>query len=319
MNAMKTIQVKRFGDPNVLKAVGLPTPEPATSEVLVEVRAIGVNPVDAICRSGAAPWVSPPFVPGFDGAGVVVKAGPDSHWSPGDRVYFTLTASAYAEYVCCAPDHLFTLPESVSFETGAALGIPYFTAYGALFLRAGLKSGQTLFVRGASGAVGSAAVQLAVARGVKVLGTAGSEAGLASLIQSGAAFALDHRKPIIDDVLAATDGRGVDLILELHSASLSEDLDLLAPHGNALVVGDRSPVCIDPYKLTSRCTGILGFNVSGSLSASDMQTIDSALVAGLANGSLRPNIALRFPLAEAAAAHEALGRSGLNGKIVLIP
>lgn len=319
MNAMKAIQVNRFGDPDVLQVVDLATPEPTASEVLVEVRAIGVNPVDAICRSGAAPWVSPPFVPGFDGAGVVVKAGPDSRWSPGDRVYFTLTASAYADYVLCTPDRLFALPESVSFETGAALGIPYFTAYGALFLRAGLTSGQTLLVRGASGAVGSAAIQWAVARGVKVFGTAGSEAGLASVIRNGAACALDHRKLISDDVLAVTEGCGVDLILELHSASLDEDLDLLAPHGNVLVVGDRSPVCIDPYKLTSRCTSILGFNVSGSLSASDMQTINAALGTGLADGSLRPNIAQRFPLTEAAAAHGALGRSGLNGKIVLIP
>lgn len=316
---MKAIQVNRFGAPDVLQPIDRPNPEPATSEVLVEVRAIGVNPVDAICRSGAAPWVNPPFVPGFDGAGVVVKAGPDSRCSPGERVYFTLTASAYAEYVLCTPDHLFALPESVSFETGAALGIPYFTAYGTLFLRAGLTRSQTLLVRGASGAVGSAAVQWAVARGVKVLGTAGSEAGLASVIRNGAAFAFDHRQPIIDDVLAATDGRGVDLILELHSASLDEDLDLLAPHGKVLVVGDRSPVCIDPYKLTSRYTSVLGFNVTGSLSASDMQTINTALMAGLADGSLRPNIALRLPLAEATAAHEALGRSGLNGKIVLIP
>lgn len=319
MNAMKAIQVNRFGDPDVLQVVDRPIPEPTAPEVLVEVRAIGVNPVDAICRSGAAPWVSPPFVPGFDGAGVVVKAGPDSRWSPGDRVYFTLTASAYAEYVLCTPDHLFAMPASVSFETGAALGIPYFTAYGALFLRTGLQSGQTLLVRGASGAVGSAAVQWAVARGMRVLGTAGSEAGLASVIRNGAALALDHHRPIIDELLAATDGRGVDLILELHSASLDEDLDLLAPRGKVLVVGDRSPVRIDPYKLTSRCTSILGFNVTGSLSASDMQTINTALLAGLADGSLRPNIALRAPLTEAAVAHEALGRSGLNGKIVLIP
>lgn len=316
---MKAIQVQSFGGPEVLKLVEFPIPTPSASQALVKLHAIGVNPVDAICRAGQASWMSAPFVPGFDAAGVVVQADQAGRWKVGDRVYVALTMGSYAEYLACEADALYPLPAHASFALGAALGIPYFTAFGAIFLRAALQTGETLLVRGASGAVGMAAVQLARAQGFRVLGTAGSEEGLA-LLRGQGVEAFDHRRTEVNaDVLAATGGQGVNVILEVRSANLGEDLGLLAPHGRVVVVGDRSKVSIDPEALTSRSVSILGFNVGGSMNPAAYAAANEAIQEGLREGTIQPRIAASFPLSEAARAHEMLGSAGLNGKIVLLP
>lgn len=316
---MKAIQVQQFGGPEVLRLIETPVPTPAPGQVLIKLHAIGVNPVDALCRSGQASWVSAPFVPGFDAAGVVVQADHAGRWHVGDRVYVALSMGSYAEYLACEADALYPLPAHASFALGAALGIPYFTAFGAVFRRATLQTGETLLVRGASGAVGMAAVQLARAQGFRVLGTAGSEEGLARLREHGVE-AFDHRRTEVNaDVLAAAGGLGVNVILEVRSANLGDDLGLLAPQGRVVLIGDRSKVSIDPEALTSRSLSILGFNVGGSMNPAGYATANEAIQAGLREGTIQPRIAASFPLGEAARAHELLGSAGLNGKIVLLP
>src|SRR5438034_6888854 len=195
---MKAIRVHEFGGPEVLRVEEVPTPEPGPGEVLVRMHAIGVNPVETYIRAGTYAYKPAlPYAPGNDGAGVVEQVGPDVHqFKPGDRVYTAGSLSGtYAEFALCRAEQVHPLPANVSFAQGAAMGTPYATAYRGLFQRADAKSGETVLVHGASGGVGTAAVQLARARGLRVFGTAGTEEGRELAREQGAHDVFDHRAP----------------------------------------------------------------------------------------------------------------------------
>src|SRR6187401_1906347 len=159
---MKAIVVNEFGGPEVMKLEDVATPDTGSTQVLVKVMAAGVNPVDTYIRSGnhaQAPKV--PFTPGKDAAGVVEKIGDGvTKFKIGDRVYTAGSISGtYAEYSLCEETHLGRLPDNVTFEQGAGIWTPYATSYRALFQKAGARSGETVFIHGASGGVGVAAIQ----------------------------------------------------------------------------------------------------------------------------------------------------------------
>src|SRR6266850_8561053 len=221
---MKAIVVREFGGPNMLRLEEVPDPKPGPGEVLVRIRAAGVNPVDAYIHTGTYVRKPPlPYTPGFDGAGEVEAAGAGvTDVKPGDRVYIAgpgksgVGAGTYAEFAVCPPSQLHPLPARVSFAQGAALGVPYCTAYRALFQRAWTKPGDTVLVHGATGGVGIAAVELAHARGIRVIGTGGTVAGLATAREHGADVTVNHREPTYTDAIKqATGGRGADVIVEM--------------------------------------------------------------------------------------------------------
>ena len=189
---MKTIVVRSFGGPEVLKLEDAPEPKAERGQVVVAIRAIGINPVETYVRSGTyARQPNLPYTPGSDAAGIVESVGADvAEFSPGDRVYVNASLSGtYAEKALCEPKSVHRLPEKISFEQGAALGVPYATAYRALFLRGGAIAGENVLIHGASGGVGIAAVQLARAAGMTVIGTASTEAGRKLVLEAGAAHA----------------------------------------------------------------------------------------------------------------------------------
>jgi NADPH2:quinone reductase len=191
---MKAISVSEFCGPEVLRLVVLADPTPAEGQVSVRVQAIGVNPVDTYIRAGAhAVRPQLPYTPGSDAAGVVDAVGDGiKHLSKGDRVYLAGTISgAYAEIALCNASQVHPLPRQLSFSQGAAVGVPYATAYRALFHRAGARAGEIVLVHGGSGGVGTAAVQLARAAGMTVIATGGSEQGRRSVIEQGAHHVLD--------------------------------------------------------------------------------------------------------------------------------
>src|SRR5580658_4932762 len=216
---MKAIRVKEFGGPEVMQLVEVPDPKPTGAQVVVRMRAAGVNPVEVYIRSGTYPRKPTlPYTPGTDGAGTVESLGPDAkRFKPGDRVYLAGSLSGtYAELALCEEQFVFPLPAHVSFAQGAAVHVPYATAYRALFQRAHALAGETLLVHGASGGVGIAAVQLARAAGLRIIGTVGSERGLQLILAEGAHVAIDHKKEShFDDAMAATGGRGFNVILEM--------------------------------------------------------------------------------------------------------
>src|SRR5688500_14174166 len=215
---MKAIRVHEFGGPEVLRLEEVEEPEPAAGQVVVRVRAVGVNPVDTYIRSGIhAVRPALPYTPGLDAAGEVVAVGQGvERLAPGRRVYTAGSLSGtYAELVLCEESQCHTLPERVSFAQGAGVSTPYATAYRALFQRARAVPGETVLVHGASGGVGTAAVQLARAAGLRVVGTAGTEEGRRLASEQGAHEVLDHgARGYLERLAGLTGGRGVDVILE---------------------------------------------------------------------------------------------------------
>jgi NADPH:quinone reductase len=320
---MKAIRVHEFGGPEVLRLEEVPTPKPGPGEVLVRMHSTGVNPVETYIRAGKyARLPELPYTPGNDGAGLVEQVGTSvSEFKTGDRVYTagSLTGT-YAEFALCKKEQVHPLPANVSFAQGAAIGTPYATAYRGLFQRADAKPGETVLVHGASGGVGTAAVQLARARGLRVFGTAGSDKGLKLAREQGAHEMFDHRAADhFEKVMKASSGRGVDVIVELlANVNLGKDLTILAKGGRVVVIGSRGPVEINPRDTMQRDADIRGMVLPNTPQA-QLASIHAALVAGLENGTLRPVIRKEFPLAEALEAHRAVMESGSFGKIVLVP
>ncbi|HVG29705.1 MAG TPA: NADPH:quinone reductase [Pyrinomonadaceae bacterium] len=320
---MRAIRVSEFGGPDVMRLEEVPDPLPGATQLVVRVGAAGVNPVETYVRSGAyARLPELPYTPGSDAAGKVEAVGAEvKRFKVGDRVYVAGSVTGtYAGLALCEQSHAHPLPDKITFAQGAALGVPYVTAHRALFGRANARAGETVLVHGASGGVGTAAVQLARAAGMTVIGTGGTEEGRTLVAREGAHHVLDHRAPdYLDELAGLTGGRGVDVIVEmLANVNLDRDLGVLARFGRVVVVGNRGRVEIDPRQAMGRDASVLGmtaFNISPAEHAS----IHAALGAGLEAGTLRPVVGKELPLAEAARAHREVLEPGAYGKIVLTP
>jgi NADPH2:quinone reductase len=320
---MKAIRVSEYGGPSVLKLEELATPQPGPGQVLVRNHAVGVNPVDTYLRSNTdnrGPKL--PYTPGSDAAGVVEAVGAGvTGVKAGDRVYFggSLTG-AYAEMSLCEPAHLHPLPATVTFAQGAAVNVPYATAYHALFNRGHGQPGESVLVHGASGGVGIGAVQLARARGMTVIGTAGTDRGRKLVLEQGAHHVLDHTAPdYLKALVDLTGGKGPDVILEmLANVNLQKDLGVIAMRGRIVVIGNRGNVEINARLAMNKDAAILGMALFHA-SPAQLAGIHAALVEGMRNGSLRPVVGQELPLAQAARAHEAVLEGGHHGKVVLIP
>ncbi len=301
---MKAIRVHQWGRPEVLQLETASDPQPAAGQIRVHVKAVGVNPVDTYIRAGEYAIKPPlPYTPGCEAAGVL-----DS----GERVYTFgtvagLVLGSYAEQILCEPWQVHPLPARLTFAQGAAIGVAYTTAYRALFERGRAQPGETVLIHGASGGVGLAAVQLAVAHDCRVIGTASTERGRQLVREQGAHIVCEHH--------AVTETP--DVIVEmLANVNLAGDLELIGRRGRIVVVGNRGTIEINPRFLMTKDATIAGFAIV-TLAAEESEVIHRALAPGLADGTLRPVVGQEFPLAEAARAHEAVMQSGAAGKIVL--
>ncbi|XP_066508369.1 quinone oxidoreductase-like isoform X3 [Hoplias malabaricus] len=320
---MRAIRVSEFGGPSVLKLCSdLPVPTPGQKQVQIRVHACGVNPVETYIRSGSyARKPNLPYTPGSDVAGVVEAVGDGVHFlQAGDRVFTTATESGgYAEYTIASEGSVHKLPDSLDYKQGAAIGIPYFTAYRALFHKAHAKPGETVLIHGASGGVGVAACQLARAFGLRVLGTAGTPEGLKLVLNNGAHMAFNHReKGYLDQIQMATEGKGVNVIIEmLSNVNLSNDLKRLDFGGRVIIVGCRGPIEINPRDTMTKESSIIGVAL---FYATKEETAEAAaaLVAGMEAGWLKPVVGPEYTLDKAAQAHEdIINSSGASGKMVL--
>jgi NADPH2:quinone reductase len=319
---MKAIRVHEFGGPEVMKLEEMPDLTPGPGQVVVSVKAAGVNPVDSYIRTGTY-YLKPslPYTPGMDAAGTVEAVGQRESVEVGERVYVAGTLSgAYAAQALCDASQVHRLPERVSFAQGAGVNVPYATAYRALYNRAHGQPGETVLVHGASGGVGIAAVQMARAGGLTVIGTAGTEKGRKLALEQGAHHVVDHRKEgYAEEIMELTKGRGVDVILEmLANVNLAKDLTLLALRGRVVVIGNRGSIEINPRATMQRDLSILGLTLMNA-TKEELVGIHAALVAGLESGTLNPVVGREMPLAEAALAHRAVMEPGAYGKIILIP
>src|SRR5688500_340880 len=220
---MRAIVVREFGGPDVMKIEDVPPPSAGPGQIVIRVRAIGVNPVDTYIRSGLYARKPPlPYTPHADIAGTVESIGSGvTKVKSGDRGSAYMIDGGGAEPARAGEWQVQRLPHRATCEQGAAMGVPYGTAWRALFLKARARPGETVLIHGASGGVGSAAVQIARAHGMYVIGTAGTDEGLRLAREQGAHEALNHRQPdYLAKIPALTGGRGVDVVLEIDRKSV---------------------------------------------------------------------------------------------------
>jgi NADPH:quinone reductase len=319
---MKAIRVSQFGGPEVMQLKNVPDPSPGPTQVLIHTRAIGVNPVETYLRSGSNPNLPLPYTPGTDAAGEVAAVGPLVRgFQIGARVYTSGSVTgAYSSITICEATDVHPLPEKTTFAEGAALNIPFATAYRALFQRAHALPGEAVLIHGASGGVGTAAIQLARAAGLRVIATVGSDKGAELARSLGAGDVLNHHQPdYLCELMKLTENQGVDIILEmLANVNLGKDLTVLARNGRVIVIGNRGKAEINARDAMMRDADIRGMFLFNA-SPQEKVSIHAALRAGLENGTLKPVINLELPLAEAPRAHQLIMEPGAYGKIILLP
>jgi NADPH:quinone reductase len=324
---MKAVRIHEYGGPDALVYEEVETPRPGPAQVLVRLRAIGVNPVDASVRANRFPTPKqPPRIIGSDGAGVVTAVGSEvTAVAAGDEVMFTGigigSEGSYAEYAVIAEAQAVIKPASLSFEEAAAMSLVFPTAHYALVHRGRTQPGETVLVQGAAGGVGSAAVQIARSLGARVLGTVSTEKDARAVEALGAQHAIVRTAADVGaEVRRLTDGHGADVIVEPAAAdNIAVDLAALAKGGRIVVVGLGST-----GQLTMPAGGAGGLDAGllfmSSSNAGRLGTaqILAELAAMAATGTLRAVVGTVLPLAEARRAHELLEQHHF-GKIVLVP
>ncbi len=323
---MKAIRVHEFGGAEKLLVEDVPEPKAGAGEVVIQIKAAGVNPVETYMRAGAYPTLPKlPWTPGNDGSGIVHSIGSGvKSVKAGDRVYVAGSSTGtYAEYCLSNETQVHRLPEHVSFQQGAAIGIPYGTAYRGLMQRAKALANEIVFVNGASGAVGLAAIQLARAYGMVVIGTAGSEEGLALVKKNGAHHAFNHSaEDLAEQVGKIAEERGKqgpDVILEmLTNVNLAKDMKMLGRHGRIVTIGNRGTVEINARDIMAKDGAILGMSLPYASDA-EKAAIYSALGAALEFNIAKPVVSREYPLQQASQAHKEIMEKSTHGKIVLLP
>jgi NADPH2:quinone reductase len=331
---VKAAYIEQTGPASNLTYGDLPDPKPPTgSHVLVRVSAVSLNPVDTYIRSGMVKMDLPlPFIVGCDLAGVVEAVGPDvSNLSPGDRVWGSNQGllgrqGTFAEYVVADECFLYPTPEGVSDETAAAISLVGITAHLGLVKHAQLQSGETVFVNGGSGGVGSTVIQMARAIGAKVFACAGSAEKVALCQELGARAAFNYREEDLAAAIKKVAPPGVNVWWE---TTREPDFDLavnaLSAHGRLVLMAGRDakpPFPVGPFYVKG-CS-MHGF-VMFMAHPDDQQDAATDINRWLAEGSLKPRIDRVMPLAEAAEAHQIQedatihGKGSLAGKIVLKP
>jgi putative PIG3 family NAD(P)H quinone oxidoreductase len=324
---MTAIEISTPGPPEVLRPASRPVPQPGPQEVLIRVAAAGINRPDVLQRKGAYP---PPAgvtdIPGLEVAGEVAGVGSDvTELTVGERVCALVAGGGYAEYVAAPAVQCLPVPATLSMEEAGALPETFFTVYYNVFMRARLRSGETLLIHGGSSGIGTTAILLAKAFGARVIITAGSAAKCAACLQLGADVAVDYQQEdFVARTLEATGGQGADVILDMVGGEyLARNMAAAAVNGRIAVIATQrgAKAEIDLRGLMSKRLWLGGSTLrpqsvagKGQIAAALRQEVWPLF----GSQSLRPLLHARFPLREAARAH-ALMESGAHiGKIVLL-
>lgn len=323
---MKTIRYHEHGGADVLTMDDVPEPTPGPGEVTVRVHAAGVNPIDTYVREGnVSPEGGLPHIGGADVAGVVEEVGEGvDAFEPGDRVFATglglFEPGTYAEYVAVPEEKLAPLPESVSFEEGAAAAMAFATAWRGLITRGDLSVGDICLVQGGSGGVGHAGVQIARHAGATVVATAREGEPAEMVRELGADAVVDYRaEDLPAEIREATGGDAVDVVLEPHAASnLVDDLDVLVRGGRIALIGEDDEIRIPPgAAMTGKIADADLRFMSIMASTDDQGPILRSVAPLLGDGTFEARVAKTYPLSEAASAQRDVLSGGTLGKIVL--
>jgi NADPH:quinone reductase len=331
---MKAAFLESTGAPDVIQYGDLPDPEPKQGEVRVKVAAVSVNPIDIYIRSGAVSMTLPkPFIPGCDLAGTVDKIGPgSSHFKIGDRVWGSNQGllgrqGTFAEFCCPHEDYLYPTPAGVKDEDVVAVALVGITAHIGLFLSAKLQPGETAFVNGGTGGIGSMVVQMAKAIGAKVVTTAGSDEKVKQALALGADMAINYKTENVPaKIKEFTGGKGVHVWYEsLREPDYDKIVDAMMPRGRIVVMAGRAarpPFPHGPFYV--KCLSLHGFAMF-NITPAEQRPCAEDINRWLVEGKLKAHIGRRMKLSEAAAAHRLQeentlqGAGTLAGKIVLTP
>jgi NADPH2:quinone reductase len=324
---VKIVQFAEYGGPEVLQVKEAERPLPSGRQVVIEAEAIGVNYADTARREGRYVVPTPlPFVPGTEVAGIVREVGPDVEAiRPGQRVVALIESGGYAEFVAVDERAVVPLPDGLDVRRAAALPVQGLSAYHILTTMGRLEEGETVLVHAAAGGVGTLAVQLAKRFGAKtVIATASTEEKRALAARLGADVTIDYTKDgWAAEVMEATDGRGVDVALEMAGGDVfHQTLDCLAPFGRLVVYGAASGEMtrLNPVRLMAKNWSVVGFflpQVMRKRALYERSLRD--LLAWVRDGSLELTIGGVYPLERAAEVHRLLQGRKTSGKLLLVP
>jgi len=325
---MKAIQVSGFGSADVLRLREVPVPQPEAGEVLIELHGVGVNRADILLRSGSYHAAPPfPFVPGFEGSGIVREADPKAEgFKPGDRVLAMAGRPGfYAEYVAAPAAKVFHIPEGFGWVEAAALPTAWLTAWYCLSELARLRTGETILIRGAASGVGDAALQLARTLGARVIAAVGSDEKADWARAQGADWAINYeRQDVVEQVGKVTDGKGVEVVLDAVGGKDFVNSVKVAGHFGRVVA--MANVTLEPSLVNTRDfypknARIYGFQLGNLIARGGYDPRDHLehLMRLVTDGKVHVHIDRTFPLAEAAAAHRYLEARQNRGKVALVP
>jgi putative PIG3 family NAD(P)H quinone oxidoreductase len=324
--AMRAIHLQGTGAIDCMQVQFLPVPEPKADEVLIRVHAAGVNRPDILQRQGlypAPPDASP--ILGLEVAGEVVACGSAvNQWQPGDKVCALVNGGGYAEYAVAPQAQCLPVPKNFSFIEAAALPEIFFTVWHNLWQRAKLTAGETLLIHGGSSGIGTAAIQMAVAKGITVFATAGSAEKCAVCEKLGAAKAINYRaQDFVSAIKNLTQGRGVDVILDMVGGDyIQRNISAAAKEGRIVNIAflktskvevDFMPMMLKRLTLTGSTLRAQSTIVKATIAVELQHEIWPLLV----QGKITPYIAAQFPLVEVVTAHQLMESSEHIGKIIL--
>lgn len=321
---MKAMRAHQFGGPELLRLEDAPDPQVQAGQVQIRVRAAGINPADLVRLSGRLGQLPLPYIPGTDVCGEVEAVGAGvAHVKRGDRIFGRAFAGGYAEKTCLMANEAIALPANLSAEEGAAIPIPFFTAYRALHHKAVLKAGETVLVSAGGGGVGVAAIQLAKVVNARVLTTVGSREKAERTRGLGADVAINYREQdFVAEVQKATDGKGANVIIENVAAdNLAKDFGALAPNGRIVLIGSGTGKAMDAtfgvFGALSKDATIYGMSLVNA--GPVIQEMAAALAQLFAAGTIKAVVSRAYPLSEAPQALADLVAGRVFGKLVLIP
>jgi NADPH2:quinone reductase len=324
---VKAVRYHQFGGPEVLRWEEVPEPAVGPGDVLIRVAAAGVNSSDLMRRAGTYhPNLRLPHAEGVEAAGTVerVGAGVADGPRPGDRVMTMLGSGCQAEYVAAPEGLVYPIPPGLSFETAGALPLAGLTAWHLLRTGAGIRPGETVLIHAAASGVGTLAVQLAKLWGARVFATASTDEKLAAVRALGADETINYaRESFVPAVLARTDNRGVDVVLECVGGEvLAQSASALAPGGRLVIYGRASgtPGTLDGDVILTRNLSVLGMHLGRRPWEPGMhREAFVELIQLAATGRLAPVVDRTFPMAEVARAHAYLAERKATGKVLLVP
>jgi NADPH2:quinone reductase len=320
---MHALCFDRFGGPEVLSWREVPDPVPRPGHALVRLQAVGLNFADVYRRRGDYHLVgAPPYIAGYEGAGVIVSAAEGSPFPPGTRVGFADSPLANAELASVAFDRLIPLPAGISAQTAAAALLQGLTAHYLTRDSHPLRPGETAVVHAAAGGVGLLLVQVAKLLGATVIGLASSEAKQAAAREAGA----DHVLPATGDwparVRALTGGRGADVVYDSVGSTLPESFAAARQCGRVVFFGmaGGNPPAVDPRRLMDTSQSLVGGDLWNVLTSAEQRRLRAAELFGwIASGRVHVRVARSFPLRDGAAAHAYLESRAAIGKVLLLP